>query len=112
MLRPAILLWAIYTMFAQPGLPACWLEAVPCQFHVHFGHGHAELPHSHAYLYDLAQGQASQPNPFPAFDSMLLVLLLALSGASARLIKRSDQSGIASWIFAPDPPPPKPAFAI
>ena len=112
MIRLAILLWAVYTIFAQPGLPACWLEAVPCEFHVHFGHGHADVPHSHTYLYDLVQGQASLPYPFPAFDSMLLILLLALSGPAAWLMVKSENTPVAGWIFAPDPPPPKSFFAI
>ena len=107
MTRLGILLWAIYTIVAPPGLPACWLEAVPCEFHVHFGQEHADPPHSHAYLYDLSQGQASQPYPFPAFDTMMLLLLLALSSAVAWLLKRSDDIHIIGWAISPDPPPPK-----
>ncbi len=105
--RVGLVLWAVYIMFAQPGLPACWLEAVPCAFHVHFGHGHAEAPHSHAYLIDISQGQGSQPYPHPAADSMLLVLLLALSGATARLKQARHVYCPAGWAFAPEPPPPR-----
>jgi hypothetical protein len=106
-IRLAILLWAVYTMFAQPGLPAFWLDQQPCEYHVHFGGHQAQLPHTHFYLIDLSQGMAAQPAPLAQVSSTLLVLFLALSGVM--LWQRQYAVGLhgSGWMTTPEPPPPK-----
>ena len=106
-IKVILILWAAYTMAAPPGLPACWLEKEPCEFHTHFSQEHAETPHSHFYLYDLTLGMASQPYPFVFLASSILLLLLALSGAKLRQQRRTSRLAPAGWELAPEPPPPK-----
>ena len=110
-IRISLLFWAVYTMAAPPGLPACWLEKVPCEFHTHFSQEQAETPHSHFYLYDLTLGMASQPYPFVFLTSSLLLLLLSLSGAKLRQGQSSSHLIPPGWKSTPEPPPPKTAPA-
>jgi hypothetical protein len=101
------------TMIAPPGIPACWLESEPCEVHVHFSHEQAETPHTHYFLIDLTLATASQPYPFPTFESLLFVLLLALSGLLSWQKRNSDPFNRKGWNFPPAAPPPKPLhFAI
>jgi len=65
---------ASYTVFAQPNLPACWLEQVACGSHPHPG-GHADQPHSHEYLYDSLIAAASGLSKALAPVEKLLELL-------------------------------------
>ena len=106
-IRIVLLIWAVYTMAAPPGLPACWLEKEPCEFHTHFIQEQAETPHSHFYLYDLTLGMASQPYPFVFLASSMLLLLLSLSGAKFRQLRGSSTPLPAGWESTPEPPPPK-----
>jgi len=106
-LRLALLLWAIYTTLTPPGLPACWLEKVPCEIHVHFSVDQAETPHTHFYLFDLAMGMGSQPYPFLAFTCTLLIALLAASGPKLWRKNNSPDFGKYGWNPVPEPPPPK-----
>jgi len=107
MIRLAILLWAFYTMFAQPGLPACWLEQQPCEYHVHFGGHQAQFPHTHFYLIDLSLGVAAQPAPLAQVSSTLLVLFLSLSGVKLWQRKNAAMLNGSGWMMDPEPPPPK-----
>jgi hypothetical protein len=107
LVRFAILLWAVYTMFAQPGLPACWLEQQPCEYHVHFGGHQAQMPHTHFYLIDLSQGMAAQPAPLVQVSSTLLVLFLSLSGVKLWQRKHATTLNASGWMTRPESPPPK-----
>jgi hypothetical protein len=94
-------------MVAPPGLPACWLEKEPCEFHTHFSQEQAETPHTHYYLIDLTLGTAAQPVPFVHFESELLVVFLSLSGVKFWQKKDSQSLRRISWAYAPEPPPPR-----
>ena len=74
--RTIILGLLLYTMFAQPGLPACWLMENPCAVHFHLP-GMEEVPHSHIYLFDLVR--ASSGPALPSVD-LVDVQLFALLG--------------------------------
>jgi hypothetical protein len=102
--------WAFYTAFAQPGLPACWLEAKACQVHVHFSQEQAETPHDHGYLVGLASGMAAAAVPQVMIPAGLLVALLAVAGAV--LLKKLNESTDRElrWLYVPEPPPPKNSF--
>jgi hypothetical protein len=107
LIRLALLLWAIYTTLTPPGLPACWLEKVPCEFHTHFSEEQAETPHTHFYLFDLAMGMGSQPYPFLAYSCTVMVALLAMSGPKLWRRNKSPAFGKLGWNAIPEPPPPK-----
>jgi hypothetical protein len=101
-----LIIWALYMILAQPGLPACWLEARSCAAHTHFSKEQEETPHSHEYLFDLAQGQADAVPP-PVIHGRLLVLMLALaSGRVCFKILWPVAFGTGQSI-TPDAPPPK-----
>jgi hypothetical protein len=106
-LKAAILIWVIFTIIAPPGLPSCWMEREPCEVHPHFNQKQAETPHSHFYLIDLSLGLASQPYPFLSAASILLIALLAASGAKARRDMILPFFTGHRWLAAPEPPPPK-----
>jgi hypothetical protein len=106
-LRLALVLWAVCTMFAPPGLPACWLEQQPCEFHVHFSQEQAETPHTHFYLIDLAQGMAAQPLPFVHLETAWLLLLLSLSGVKLWWKNNRSSFSRCDWALIPEPPPPR-----
>jgi len=105
--RLALALWAIFTIFAPPGLPACWLEKVPCEFHTHFSEEQAETPHTHYYLIDLTEGTAVQPQPLVHLDAALLVIALSMSGA--KIWQKNSRFAFerCEWALIPEPPPPR-----
>ena len=106
-IRLALAVWALCTMFAPPGLPGCWLEKQPCEFHVHFSQEQAETPHTHYYLIDLTLGTAGQPQPFVHLETALLLLCLSLSGLKLwRSVSRSALSR-RDWTMVPELPPPR-----
>ena len=82
---------AFYTAIAQPGLPACWAMAEPCEVHPHFGNAH--VPHSHDYLIEMMQANAMVLLPLVALQSKLLISLLG------------------SWTPLVDDPPPRLAIS-
>jgi hypothetical protein len=106
-LRIALILWAVYIIAAPPGLPVCWLERVPCEFHTHFGPHDEAVPHTHFYLLELTLGMASQPYPFVFLTSSILVLLLSMSGVKIRRTGRPAALQPGGWEAVPEPPPPK-----
>ena len=108
--RAAIVFLAIYTMFAQPGLPACWLEAEPCEFHMHLSKEQAESPHSHTYLIDQIQGVASAALSIMT-PAATLIYLMQLSGMG--LLNRPYQQAptAGGWLAVIDPPPPRLSFS-
>lgn len=104
-LRILSLIWAGMTVFAQPGLPPCWLEAQACQTHAHFSPTHEQTPHSHAYLFDLAQSSTLQA--LPNLVIPLSVLLALLGGARPRQRLTAAVLPVNAWISPLDPPPPR-----
>jgi hypothetical protein len=93
-----------YTALAQPGIPACWLEAHPCQIHIHFSHEQAAHPHSHDYLFDMAKADS------PALPVLLIPISLLIE--LLFLIQIFQNTGIPTfnmrgWILLPEPPPPR-----
>jgi len=106
-LRLALVLWAVYTMFAPPGLPACWMEKEPCEFHTHFSQEQAETPHTHYYLIDLTLGTAAQPQPFVHLKTALLLLFLSLSGVKFWRAMHRSALLRRDWTIIPELPPPK-----
>jgi hypothetical protein len=104
-LRVFIIIWAGYTALAQPGLPPCWLEARACEIHPHFSKEHAESPHTHGYLFDLAKATASAALPILLIPVSLLIELLSLSP----LLRRTGNPAVIewNWISPLEPPPPR-----
>jgi hypothetical protein len=102
-LRWFTLLWALYTVFAPPGLPSCWLERSACEVHPH-PDGHPERAHSHEYLLDDMQavGAALPARLIPAG---LLIQLLQHVTVTVDL----DGPGFSPRTWEPlfDPPPPR-----
>ena len=105
--RLALAVWALFTIFAPPGLPACWLEKVPCEFHTHFSEEQAETPHSHYYLIDLTEGTAAQPQSLVPVEAALLVIALSISGAKIRQKNHRSAFARCEWALIPEPPPPR-----
>jgi hypothetical protein len=108
-LRVLVGLWLCYTALAQPGLPACWLQAKACQIHPHFTGEHAGGPHTHDYLFDLTKTIASSGLavvliPISLLIGIMLANLLHFITAYPPLIKRS-------WIALLEPPPPRLAIS-
>jgi hypothetical protein len=102
--RGLILAWAGYTALAQPGIPACWMEASACEAHVHFNHHQAETPHSHDYLVDLASGQG-----VPGVAALLIPVNLLLDLIFGGLVLRAMLAPVLVifvWNDHPEPPPP------
>jgi hypothetical protein len=107
--RVFIIFWAGYTALAQPGLPPCWLEARACEFHPHFSQRHAETPHTHQYLFDLAKATASLGLPNFLIPVSLLIELLF---PSLLLHKVAGPVVIGqTWIAPLEPPPPRASFS-
>jgi len=105
----AILLFlAFYTTLAQPGLPACWLQADPCANHPHFNRNpYAE--HDHEYLRLQALSLANVVLPTSLVPASLLIQFLGwtnITRMTTRLILSSK-----SWGLPPDPPPPRASFS-
>ncbi len=107
--RLFILAWAGYTALAQPGVPACWLEAHPCEVHIHFSQHQAETPHSHGYLLDLAGAQGAPGLANPVTPIGLLIGLLF----SSQVLRELAFPSLAAflWKSPPEPPPPRCAFS-
>ncbi len=105
-LRTLLLALAFYTMFAQPGLPACWLEKEPCKVHPHFSEAQAESPHSHTYLVDQALGQSTAA-PNRTLPAAALVWLLLMMGLLPVRKEQAASFSAARWLALPEPPPPK-----
>ena len=100
-----IILWACYMALAQPGLPACWLEARACQNHTHFSESHGQSDHSHDFLLDLAKTQASHGLPGLSVPVSLLLAVLF----STRILRAASVPLLFefSWKVLLDPPPPR-----
>jgi hypothetical protein len=94
---------AVYTFFAPAGLPSCWLEKKACEIHPHPG-GHAELPHSHEYLFEDMQADGVAI-PEQAIPTGLLLRFLQQVSISWRLYQPEYSSMVWSALF--EPPPPK-----
>jgi hypothetical protein len=104
-LRVFTLFWSGYTILAQPGLPACWLERHACEIHMHLSKEQAESPHSHGYLFDLASADGA-----PALPSVLIAVNLLLALLFGRLILReliSPMPAQALWESLVESPPPR-----
>jgi hypothetical protein len=98
-------MWAFYTVLAQPGLPPCWLESRACEFHPHFSRHHAETPHTHDYLFDLAKTTTVQGLHILLIPISLLIELLFLSPLLRKELSPALIERI--WISLLDPPPPR-----
>ncbi|HVN54240.1 MAG TPA: hypothetical protein VMT46_07910 [Anaerolineaceae bacterium] len=103
-LRWILLLLAAYTLFAQPGLPACWLEAQPCASHPH-PFGHAEEPHSHDYLLDMVLSGAAPAAPIVFAPLAEILALMGLADIFRYLGEHLAQGG--AWKPVSITPPPK-----
>jgi hypothetical protein len=103
--RVFLLVWAGYIALAQPGVPACWLEAHACEFHVHFSQHHAETPHSHSYLFDLANAQGA-PGLSPLLIPVGLLIALLFNSRFFRMFGMPVLAE-SSWKFLGEPPPPR-----
>ncbi len=95
--------WAIYTIFAQPGLPSCWLERKACEVHPH-PDGHPERPHSHEYLFTDMQA-AGAAIPQQLIPANLLLRLLQSIAISIHLHQPTFSE--QAWIALAEPPPPR-----
>ncbi len=108
--RLLIIMLAGYMALAQPGLPPCWLQAHACEVHPHFSKHHAETPHSHGYLLDLAKANAAQGLVSPLIPAGLLIELLSL-GLFLRSTLGPDILEQA-WIPLLEPPPPRASLSF
>jgi hypothetical protein len=102
--RLLIFFMILYSAFAQPGLPPCWLMAESCSVHPHPG-GHPELPHDHGYLFDL--GQANSDGIAPALPVPARLLIAAAYAASLLLLLADEYIFSSGWVTPPDSPPPR-----
>ncbi len=102
-LRWFTLFWAIYTMFAQPGLPPCWLERKACEVHPH-PDGHPERPHSHGYLFEDMQA-AGAAIPQTITPAHMILRLLQQVHITWKL--HQPAFSISTWSAMADPPPPR-----
>lgn len=97
----------LYICFAQPGLPACWLQAESCAVHTHFN-AHAEaVPHRHDYLVDLTSSLIPGAQPQATIPASMLIRLLRMAGASLLFVLVPIALLPYGWIVRLDPPPPK-----
>jgi len=102
--RLVILPLAIYTLFAQPGLPACWLMRESCEAHPHpFQDAHQ--PHTHDYLFETAasSGLPTLPSLLPPVEEVLAALIAGLITLclSSEIITQKPWSPVRLF------PPPK-----
>ena len=102
--RAALFFLAIYAMFAQPGLPACWLMQKPCEFHFHLP-GMAEVPHSHEYLFDMARSSGVPILPLVTSSASQVLLLLGLVNLWLLILDKILDKG--EWRQDVQIPPPK-----
>jgi hypothetical protein len=103
--RASIFLWIGYIALAQPGIPACWLEAHACEIHIHFSKHQAETPHSHDYLLDLAKAQGAPALPTLLIPASLLIALLSCSRVFRQVVFPVTEKYF--WKALPDLPPPR-----
>jgi hypothetical protein len=102
-------LLAVFLSLAQPGLPACWLQAQSCRVHPHFSAEQERMPHSHDYLFDLSITTGAPALPVPVIPVTLLIALLALG---LLLPWHSNRTLLAEgWAKRLEPPPPRGALS-
>jgi hypothetical protein len=106
-IRLVLMALAFYTMFAQPGLPACWMEQQPCKFHPHFSDAQAESPHDHNFLFDQVLGQAAPASLSLLLPAAALLWMLMMMGLLPFRKESPDYFSVARWLALPEPPPPK-----
>jgi hypothetical protein len=101
--RWLIIFWALFTFFAQPGTPACWLEKTACEAHPH-PDGHPERPHSHQYLFDDTQSTSSTvpQRTIPAWQ----YLKMLRENSIARQLHQPAIT-LHGWEVSFEPPPPR-----
>ncbi|MEA4906951.1 MAG: hypothetical protein VB089_05000 [Anaerolineaceae bacterium] len=101
--RTAVLLLALYTLFAQPGLPACWMMQRPCDLHDH-PYQYTNPLHRYNYLFDdVSSGEAPLlPSLWPQTAELLHIIGLS---DLTRSVARPYPAG-GSWL--PDLPTPPP----
>jgi hypothetical protein len=104
--RLLIVAWALYTALAQPGLPACWLERIPCESHPHFSPEQAGHPHSHLYLLDLV-GSSVAPGLAALITPLSLLIEIFLAGQLLLIFETSSPRLGHLWKALPEPPPPR-----
>jgi hypothetical protein len=105
--RLCLICLGLYMCFAQPGLPACWLQAESCAVHTHFN-AHAEaVPHRHDYLVDLTSSLMPDAQPQATIPASMLIRLLYMAGASLLFVLAPIAFHPHSWIVRQDPPPPR-----
>lgn len=102
--RIALFFLAIYSIFAQPGIPACWLMERPCEVHFHLP-GMAEVPHSHEYLFDMARSSGVPILPMATLSASQLIALLGFTNLWQNLLTWVIVS--SEWIASALIPPPK-----
>jgi hypothetical protein len=103
--RLILLVWASYTTLAQPGIPACWLERQACEIHIHLSQHQANSPHTHGYLFDLANADGAATLP-SVFIPLSILFLLFFNTLITRGLAR-QLTGEGCWISRPEPPPPR-----
>ncbi len=108
--RLFILVWAGYTMLAQPGIPACWLEKHACEIHIHLSQRQAEHPHSHGYLFDLANADGA--SALPSVIIPLSLLFLLLFGMRIMRAISLPLTGETAWVSRLEPPPPRALLSL
>jgi hypothetical protein len=103
--RLILLAWASYTALAQPGIPACWLEKHACEIHIHLSQQQAESPHTHSYLFDLANADGAAALA-SIFIPLNILFLLMFSTPITRCFAL-PLSGESPWASQLEPPPPR-----
>lgn len=96
-------LFAGYLSFAQPGICPCWLIQDVRHIHPHLD-AHPELPHSHAYLFEMFSTMLSTPPPLP---EPALELIGATSLTHLRRLLAEPLISGAIWAAPLSPPPPR-----
>ncbi len=102
--RAVLFILASYAMFAQPGLPACWLMQTPCAVHFHLP-GMAEVPHSHDYLFDFVRA-----NTAPALPQVVLSAGQWVAFLSLVAVWRAPAASAvfpSGWVPKAQYPPPR-----
>jgi hypothetical protein len=99
----------VYSVFAQPGLPPCWLMAHSCSIHPHPG-GHPEIPHSHNFLSDLAQ--AYTDGVAPALPVPIRLLIASIYMTLLFFLNQNERLIGTGWVSSPEPPPPRFSLVI
>ena len=108
LLQVFVVCMAAYTIFAQPGMPPCWLEKTACEIHPHFSREQEEDPHhSHLYLIDLSLGLAAYPYQISHAETFQFFFLLATSGFSGWQGIKPVVIDAQNLSIPPEPPPPR-----